>query len=81
VTEIKTIIIPQITPIAKLIVKRSEGYLSIIQTLLPVVQRMLLDPVLEVSENAAGALANLAELLTNEDRGNHILTIVLSKRD
>jgi hypothetical protein len=41
------------------------------------VQRLLVDQVPEISTKAAEVLANIAELLTEEDRGNHILTIVL----
>jgi len=47
--------------------------------LLPVVHKLLMDPFPEISSGAAEVLANIAEILTEEDRGIHILTIVLSK--
>jgi len=78
VVEIKSLIIPHLTTIAKYISKKREGYESIINILLPVVQRLLMDPAQEVSVGAAACLANIAEILTNDDRGNHVLTIVLS---
>ena len=71
-------IIPQITTIAKFIAKIHEGYKSIIEVILPVVQRLLVDPSAEVSEAAAMSLANISEILNTDDRGNYILTIVLS---
>ena len=73
-------ILPQLVTIAKLIYKFPAGYDSIIKVLLPVVQRLLVESSVEISEKAATTLANLAELLTNDDRGNHVLTIVLSTK-
>lgn len=77
--EIKALVLPQLVTIAKNISKTSEGYQAILEILLPVVQKLLVDLTSEVSEKAAGCLANLAEILRAEDRGDHILTIVLSK--
>ena len=77
--EIKGLILPQLTIIAKFIAKKKEGYSSVIHVLLPIVQRLLMDPIPDVSVSAASTLANMAEILTNKDRGSHILTIVLSK--
>ena len=71
--------LPHLTPIAKFISSKKEGYKSIIEIMLPVIQRLLMDQFSEISAGAAGILANIAEILTEEDRGNHILTIVLSK--
>jgi hypothetical protein len=72
-------ILPQLITIAKGIAKIPAGYRSITDVMLPVVQALLLDPSPEVSEASAASLANLIELLTNDDRGNYVLTIVLSK--
>ncbi|MDR3582142.1 MAG: hypothetical protein P4L67_02610 [Candidatus Pacebacteria bacterium] len=76
--EIKGLILPQLIVIAKLIHGFPEGYSSIISVLLPVVQRLLMDPSADISEKAAASLASIAELLKTEDRGDHVLTIVLS---
>jgi len=42
------------------------------------VNKLLTDISLEISDKAADLLVKLAELLTDEDRGNIILSIVLS---
>ena len=76
--EIKVLILPQLDTIAHAISKTPEGYQKILEVVLPVVHRLLVDQAAEVSEKAATSLANLAELLRPEDRGNHVLTIVLS---
>lgn len=57
---------------------RKEGYEALMKVLLPVVQRLLMDPFPEISSGAAETLANIAEALSEEDRGTHVLTIVLS---
>lgn len=75
---IKALMLPHLTPIARLIAKKKEGYDSLITVLLPVVQRLLVDDVADVSTGAAEVLADIAELLTEEDRRDHILAIVLS---
>jgi len=66
-----------LTPIAQLISTKKEGYESLIKVLLPMVQRLLMDQVSEISIKATEVLANIAELLTEEDRGAYVLTIVL----
>jgi len=69
--------LPHLTPIAKLISKKEEGYKSLISTLLPVVKRLLVDDTSKISMGAAEVLANIVELLTEEDRRDNILTIML----
>jgi hypothetical protein len=70
--------LPQIYDIAKFICKKSEGYASTVEVLLPVVHNLLTDSSSDVSVIAAATLADITELLTDKDRGEHILTIALS---
>jgi HEAT repeat protein len=62
-----------------MIVRKKRGYEALIEVLLPVVHKLLMDSFPEISSGAAEVLADIAEILSEEDRGTHILTIVLSK--
>jgi len=70
--------LPQIYSIAKFICKKPEGYTNTIKVLLPVVHNLLTDSSSDVSVIAATTLADITELLSDKDRGEHILTIALS---
>jgi len=72
------IILPQLPNIAKFIATKKEGYKSIIEILVPIIHKLLMDTDPDVSGQAAEALASITEILINEDRQEHILTIVLS---
>lgn len=71
------IMLNQIIPVAKLIYKKPEGYENVITVLLPVLKSLLTDPNSEVNTQAATVLADIAELLSNKDRGEYVLTIAL----
>jgi len=61
-----------------MLTRTDEGYKSIIVTLLPVIQKLLVDNAPEVREVAAESLPNVAKLLNPKDLGEYVLTIVLS---
>lgn len=73
----KLLILPQLCPIAKMLARTEDGYRSVLDVMLPVVQKLLTDAVPEVSETAAESLANVAKLLKANDMGDHVLTMVL----
>ena len=75
--EIKLLALPQLYPIAKTLAKTDLGYNSIVFEMLKAVQGLLLDKDNTISEEAVLTLTNLAKLLKVEDRGEHILTIIL----
>lgn len=70
--------LPQLRDIAKFISRKPEGYDSVVRVLLPVIRALLTDASADVSTVAASTLADITELLSDKDRGEHILTIALS---
>lgn len=69
--------ISQLTKIAKFLSGKNEGYACLIRNLLPIIKKLLLDTNARVVNSAAEALANIAEIIKPEHRGEYILTIAL----
>lgn len=69
----------QLPKIAKLLTISEEGYKTILEVILPVISSLLNNFDDTIVGNAVNSLAIIAKMIKDKDKGDHILTIVLSK--
>lgn len=67
----------QITPLVNYFRKIENGYSCLIKYIVPTISNLINNTNYEIKEEAGQELSKLAPFLTEEDRGKHLLTIVL----
>lgn len=76
--EIKRALLTQITPLVTLLKSRGEaGYQEIIDIIVPTVSHLINSVNYDIKDEAGQELAKIAPLLNEDDRGKHLLTVVL----
>ncbi len=76
---VKQHLVEQLKALAKFCVTQGgeEGYQSVVDHILPIAALLLEDDKVEVRHSASMTLVSLAPLLTQDDIGQYVLTIVL----
>ena len=76
---IKQQLVEQVGLLATIVAEKGgdAGYRALVDVLLPLTSRLLEDPKAEIRASAATALVKIAQLVKQEDLGQHVLTIVL----
>jgi len=73
-------ILEQLPEVAILVMTIKGGYDKIVEIILPQIQDMIHNISKKVSDKAVEVMLKISQKLTDEDRGKHILTGVLSNR-
>jgi serine/threonine-protein phosphatase 4 regulatory subunit 1 len=76
--ETKKALLSQISPTVSFLRTRGEkGYQEIIQYIVPTLAKLITSQQLEIKEESGNEMGKLAYILNEDDRGKHLLTIVL----
>jgi len=76
--EIKRALLTQITPLVAFLQKQGDkGYKNIIDIIVPTISKLINSNSYDIKEEAGEEFEKVAGIMTEEDRGKYLLTVVL----